>query len=52
MANREALLRELLQYAGELHGMYQALEQGDAAKLEELFSEACKVRNAWARNSG
>jgi prephenate dehydrogenase len=47
LANREALLRELLQYAGELHGLYQALEQGDAAKLEEVFSEARKVRSAW-----
>ncbi|GAB1232925.1 prephenate dehydrogenase [Ferrigenium sp. UT5] len=47
MANREALLRELLQYAGELHGLYQALERGDAAKLEEVFSEARKVRSAW-----
>lgn len=47
LANREALLRELLQYAGELHVLYQALEQGDAAKLEEVFSEARKVRSAW-----
>ncbi len=47
MANREALLRELLQYADELHGLYQALEQRDAAKLEEVFSEARKVRSNW-----
>lgn len=47
MANREALLRELLQYANELHGLYQALEQNDAAKLEAVFSEARKVRSAW-----
>jgi prephenate dehydrogenase len=49
LANREALLRELLQYANELHGLYQALEQGDAAKLEEVFSEARKVRSAWTQ---
>ncbi len=47
LANREALLRELLQYANELHGLYQALETSDAAKLEEVFSEARKVRSGW-----
>lgn len=49
LANREAMMRELLQYADELHGLYQALEQGDAAKLEEVFSEARKVRSAWTQ---
>ncbi len=47
MANREALMRELMQYANELHVLYQALEQGDAAKLEEVFAEARKVRSNW-----
>jgi prephenate dehydrogenase len=47
LANRDALLRELLQYANELHGLYQALEQNDAAKLEQVFSEARKVRSNW-----
>ncbi|HLP97199.1 MAG TPA: prephenate dehydrogenase/arogenate dehydrogenase family protein [Sideroxyarcus sp.] len=47
LANRDALLRELLQYVNELHGLYQALEQHDAAKLEEVFSEARKVRSNW-----
>ncbi len=47
MANREALLRELLQYTNELHGLFQALEQRDAAKLEAVFSEARKVRSNW-----
>jgi prephenate dehydrogenase len=47
LANRDALLRELLQYANELHGLYQALEQNDAAKLELVFSEARKVRSNW-----
>jgi prephenate dehydrogenase len=47
LANRDALLRELLQYAEELHGLYQALEQNDAAKLEQVFSEARKVRSNW-----
>src|SRR5512142_39691 len=49
LANRDAMLRELLQYANELHVLYQALEQGDAAKLEEVFSEARKVRSAWTQ---
>jgi prephenate dehydrogenase len=47
LANREALLRELLQYARELHGLYQALERGDAAKLDEVFTEARRVRAGW-----
>ncbi len=49
VANRDALLRELLQYANELHSLYQALEQRDAAKLEEVFSEARKVRSNWTQ---
>ncbi len=49
LANREALLRELLQYANELHGLYQALEQSDAARLEQVFSEARKVRSNWTQ---
>ncbi len=49
LANRDATLRELLQYANELHVLYQALEQNDAAKLEEVFSEARKVRSAWTQ---
>lgn len=47
LANRKALQKELLQYANELYGLYQALEQGDAAKLEQVFSEARKVRSTW-----
>lgn len=47
LSNREALMAELLQYANELHVLYQALEQGDAARLEAVFSEARKVRSAW-----
>ncbi len=47
LANREALLKEIMQYADELHGLYQALEQRDAAKLESVFSEARAVRSNW-----
>jgi prephenate dehydrogenase len=48
LANRDALMHELLQYANELHGLYQALEQCDANKLEETFRTAREVRSAWA----
>ena len=47
MANREALMVELQQYATELYGLFQALEQRDASKLEEVFTEARKVRSNW-----
>jgi prephenate dehydrogenase len=47
LANREALLREVKRYADELHVVYQALEANDAAKLEEIFAEAQKVRANW-----
>jgi prephenate dehydrogenase len=48
MSNRDALLHELLQYASELHGLYLALEQGDAAKLEHTFRNAQQLRAGWA----
>jgi len=47
LANREALMRELQQYAAELYVLHQALENNDAAKLEEIFSLAREVRSAW-----
>ena len=47
LANRDALLREIEQYAAELYKLHQALEQRDATKLEEMFSLARKVRSAW-----
>jgi len=49
MANREALMRELQQYAAELHVLHQALGNQDAAKLEEIFSLARKTRSAWTQ---
>ena len=48
LANREALLREIEQYAAELYKLHQALEQRDGAKLEEMFSLAQKIRSAWS----
>jgi prephenate dehydrogenase len=49
LANRDALKRELRQYADELYVLHQALENNDAAKLEEIFSLAREVRSAWTQ---
>ncbi len=49
LANREALLHEVKRYADELYVIYQALENNDAAKLEEIFSLAQKVRGNWTQ---
>ncbi len=47
LANRDALLRELKQYADELFVFYQVLENNDADKLEAMFRLASEVRNNW-----
>jgi len=47
LANRNALLRELKQYADELYVVYQALENNDSAKLEEIFRLSSEVRGGW-----
>jgi prephenate dehydrogenase len=49
LANREALLKEVKRYADELYVVYQALESNDAAKLEEIFSQAREVRSTWTQ---
>ncbi len=49
LANRDALMREVKQYADELYAVYQALEHKDAAKLEEIFSLAREVRSGWTQ---
>jgi prephenate dehydrogenase len=49
LANREALLKEVKRYADELYVVYQALQNNDAAKLEEIFSLAREVRSAWTQ---
>ena len=49
LANRDALLREVKRYADELYVIYQALENNDAAKLEEIFGLAQKVRGSWTQ---
>jgi prephenate dehydrogenase len=47
LANRDALLQEVKRYADELYVIHQALQNNDAAKLEEIFSLAREVRSAW-----
>ncbi|MBI1173982.1 MAG: prephenate dehydrogenase/arogenate dehydrogenase family protein [Sideroxydans sp.] len=47
MANREALLREVKLYADELYVLYQALENSDASRLEEIFQLSSDVRGNW-----
>jgi prephenate dehydrogenase len=47
LSNREALLRELKQYADELYVLHQALEQRDVSKLDEVFTEARELRSGW-----
>lgn len=49
LANREALMLEVKRYADELYVVYQALQNNDAAKLEEIFSLAREVRSAWTQ---
>ncbi len=49
LANRDALLREVKQYADELYVLYQALERRNAAKLEEVFRLASDVRGSWTQ---
>ena len=47
MANRSALLDELGLYMEELQTLHEALAEADANKLEEIFTEARKVRSNW-----
>ncbi|NCN89149.1 MAG: prephenate dehydrogenase/arogenate dehydrogenase family protein [Gallionella sp.] len=49
MANREVLFDELGLYIQELESLHAALADADAEKLEEVFSEARKVRSAWTQ---
>lgn len=48
VANRQALLAELDQYLAELAYLRALLMAGDGARLEQLFDEAQRARNAWA----
>ena len=50
IANRITLMRELRQYVDELYVLFQALEAGDAEKLEEIFQRAHLLRSNWTPN--
>ena len=47
LANREALLKELLIYISELSQLSTALAAGDAAQLEQIFRTARELRAGW-----
>ena len=49
MANRDALLDELGAYMQELETIHEALAEGDAEKLQEIFSLAREVRGNWTQ---
>ena len=49
LANRDALMREVKQYADELYVVYQALENNDSAKLEEIFRLSSEIRGNWTQ---
>lgn len=49
LANRDALLHEVKQYADELYVLYRALENNDSARLEEIFRLASQVRGSWTQ---
>jgi prephenate dehydrogenase len=49
LANREALLRELDGYAGELARIRGMLERGDAEALEALFARSREARERWLK---
>ncbi len=47
LANRAALLDELGGYMQEFEVIHEALSEGDAAKLQQIFSMAREVRGKW-----
>lgn len=49
LSNRDALLDELGSYMQELEVIHEALAEGDADKLQEIFSLAREVRGKWTQ---
>jgi prephenate dehydrogenase len=49
LANRDALLDELGSYMQELEAIHEALAEGDADKLQQIFSLAREVRGKWTQ---
>lgn len=51
LANRDALLQELKQYANELGTIRKLISKRDGAALEKLFTAARDARNKWIQSS-
>jgi prephenate dehydrogenase len=51
IANRDRVLNELSHYEKKLAIVKRLLEAGDAAALEQLFTEAREARNQWLKAS-
>lgn len=51
LANRSALLAELRRYQAQLSGLEQALDANNGVALEEIFSLARTVRQAWGEKA-
>jgi len=49
LSNRDALLDELGSYMEELETIHEALAEGDADKLQEIFSLARDLRGKWTQ---
>ena len=49
LANRTALLAELVRYGGQLERVRKMLERGDAKALDALFSGARGARDRWLK---
>ena len=47
LANREALMQELQHYRQALDELFSVLDEGDGARLAEVFSVARQARGAW-----
>jgi prephenate dehydrogenase len=51
LANRDAIVRLLTQYRGELDSLIAAVSAGDGAKLQDLFTRAKGARDALVVNN-
>ena len=51
IANRDALLAELVRYSAQLGLVEKLLHAGDAKALEKLFTEARDARDRWLKSS-
>ena len=51
LANKKALLAELVRYGGKLERVKRMLERGDARALHALFSGAREARDRWLKDT-